>query len=106
VGPPPPQQHQQPGSSSNGNGTVKQSLWQKPFKMLDSAMQKMAAETGSQCGGCGKWLGMTPGYVRALGQQWHPHCFRCGFAAVLQFSCNGVTYSAAIQVEAALGDMR
>jgi xanthine dehydrogenase iron-sulfur cluster and FAD-binding subunit A len=48
------------------------------LKLLDSAMQKMAAETGSQCGGCGKWLGMTPGYVRALGQQWHPQCFRWG----------------------------
>ncbi|WIA18924.1 hypothetical protein OEZ85_003595 [Tetradesmus obliquus] len=39
---------------------------------------KMAAETGSQCGGCSKWLGLAPGYtVRALGQQWHPECFRC-----------------------------
>jgi hypothetical protein len=46
-------------------------------------MQKMAAETGSQCSGCGKWLGLTPGYVRALGQQWHPQCFRCGCSTVV-----------------------
>lgn len=51
-------------------------LWQKPLKLLDSALQKVAAETGNQCGGCGKWMGVSPAYIKALGQQWHPQCFR------------------------------
>eukprot|EP00882_Tetradesmus_deserticola_P008575 GHRQ01009043.1.p1 GENE.GHRQ01009043.1~~GHRQ01009043.1.p1 ORF type:complete len:380 (+),score=110.79 GHRQ01009043.1:620-1759(+) len=72
---PPQQPH--PQESSSSNGAAKQPFWQKPLKLLDSAVQKMAADTGTQCGGCGKWLGMTSGYVRALDRQWHPQCFRC-----------------------------
>lgn len=70
-----PQQQQTGAGSSNGSSML-QSLMQKPVKLLDTALRKITAESNTLCAGCGKSVGFGP-VIRALGQQWHPQCFRC-----------------------------
>lgn len=72
-----PHAQQQTGLGSSNGSTMLQSLMQKPVKMLDTALRKIsAAESSIRCAGCDKSVAFGPA-VRALGQQWHPQCFRC-----------------------------
>jgi hypothetical protein len=71
------------GSSNPANGSSKPDWWAKPWKLLDSAVQKVdsavqsiASDLGSNtCAGCGRAMGLGP-TLAALGKQWHVGCFR------------------------------